>query len=295
MKTSNLLMIVLAIVVLSSVISVRLYPSVRDFMQGNFLWNGISDFADSVGAQQTDSLTGLPQPPDKSVLIEIPYIEADSADLAGIKNFVEQGGTLIILDDFGYGNTLTQGLGIGARFDHSLLLDPLFCYKTPNLPKITDFSPQIKAAGIEAVGFDNGTVLDLDDPSHATAWSSDQSFLDSNRNGKRDPKEIGGPFPVAAEYAVGKGTVELVADPSVLINTMLEKNDDAKFVNYLIDRAGLGENVFIDRSNLAKSPLDVAKIALDKVVSLFGNPYLLIILVAAVCAGVTWAVYGRRG
>jgi hypothetical protein len=76
---------------------------------------------------------------------------------------------------------------------------------------------------------------------------------------------------------------------------MLEKNDDAQFMDYLTSRVGTPDNVLIDRSHLAKSPLDAAKVLEEQFREWLANLYLVVVLVGVVCAAATLIVYGRKG
>ena len=112
---------------------------------------------------------------------------------------------LVVLDDYGFGNTVLNHLGLEARFAGSQLLDPLFNYKNENLPKITDFAPGPATSGVESIVFNHATSLDNIPQSQVIAWSSPFSFLDENQNGYWDGEETKGSFPVVAEFDMGKG------------------------------------------------------------------------------------------
>jgi hypothetical protein len=282
MKTSSVVLIVISLVLAVSLIAVWFYPSIRDFMASNTMWNGIRNFTSQFGEQTIDSLNNLPGEPEQEILLSIPYLALNQEDLSKIKQFVDGGNTLLLMDDFGYGNDVLTYLGINARFDHSLLLDPLFCYKNEYFPRITDFAPAIKEKGVEAIAFNHATFLINVDEAHALAWSSKDSFADINKNGTKNADEKTGPFIVAAEYQVGQGTVEIVSDPSLIINTMVNRNDNYLFIRTLTERNGKQQSLLLDNSHLSKSPLDVSKASLDKVRSALSNPYLVLLFVAVI-------------
>jgi hypothetical protein len=294
LKISNLIFMVLALVLITSLASIWLVPSVQDFMAANTMWNGLRDFSDQFGAKSIDSLGSLPDQPGKEVLVAIPYTLYSTTDLSRLKQFVENGGTLLVADDFGYGNGILAYIGLEARFDGSILLDPLFCYKNENLPRITDFSSKVKESGVDAVVFNHGTALSYVSDTQTLAWSSSASFLDANQNGVWDIGEAKGPFAVAAEFSLGKGSVELVSDPSLIINSMVEKNDNLKFVQYLMGRNGTPGSILVDRSHLDKTPLDVSKTRLISAREVLSGPYVLLGITALVFVVVTRYTF-RRG
>jgi hypothetical protein len=74
-------------------------------MASNTMWNGVRDFSEQNGVQHVDSLDSLSSDPEKSVMISVPYLDYQPDDLSRLDKFVSDGGTLIIMDDFGYGKT----------------------------------------------------------------------------------------------------------------------------------------------------------------------------------------------
>jgi hypothetical protein len=293
LKTLDLLVATLAVVVVLSLGSVWFYPSVQDFMEGNTMWNGVRDFTDKFNVKNIDSLDEISAQPENTVMVSIPYMEYNPDDLSRVNDFVNSGGHLIIMDDFGFGNSILENLGLKMRFDGRELLDPLFCYKNPNLPRITDFSSALKETGIEAVAFNHGTILTNVDNSAPIAWSSDKSFLDANSDGAFNNGEPTGPFIVGARVNLGKGRVDIISDPSLIINSMTDKNDNDKFVNYLIHDYGQPDNIVLDRSHLSKSPLDTSKMRLNTARAILSNPYVLVGIVAVVFVIITRYTYKR--
>jgi hypothetical protein len=298
-RTSKLIGLVILIVLAVSLGSVWLYPSSRDFMTSNNTWNGLKDFSRQSGLINLDSLNGLEGSTGKKTLICIPYLEYKTADLEQIKQFVNRGGTLLLMDDFGYGNTVLDYLGSSTRFDGKMLLDPLFCYKNPSLPYITDFSPELKESGLTALAFNHATVLRPGAGSQVLAWSSPASCLDTGQNGGNDstgpsgpfPVPSGydsqgpsGPFPVAARFMLGQGKVMLVSDPSLIINAMAAQNDNFAFIRRLASDGGQMEGLVLDRAHLDKSPLDVSRSGLDAFRRVFSRTYLLLGLIAVIFA-----------
>ncbi len=282
MKTSSVILGILAVVIVVSLLAVRFTSSIQDFMAGNTMWNGIAGFTAKYQAANLDSLDNLPDQPGKSVLVSIPYLKYSPANMALIKQFLDRGNTLLLMDDFGYGNDILQYLGINARFNHSPLLDPLFCYKNEYLPRITDFAPPVKEKGIAAIVLNHATFIDNVDSSQSLAWSSETSYADLNLNGSQDPGERSGPYVVAAEIPLSAGVIDLVSDPSLIINTMAGQNDTEKFISFLTQRGSEPASVLLDRSHISKSPLDVSKITFEAVFRVLSNSYALLGLLAVI-------------
>ena len=294
MKTSRIAGLVIILVVFVSLAAIWFYPSVQAFMANNTMWNGINKFSKEFNVQNVDSISALPTTPGQDVLIAVPYEQYSPTELIQMKQFIENGGKLIMMDDFGYGNSFLEYAGIPARFDNTPLLDPLFNYKNENFPRIMDFTANITGSGIKGVVFNHGTALRDVAQSQALAWSSNMSFLDTNQNGNWDQDESKGPFVVAASYNLGKGTLDLVSDSSPIINAVAGNNDNKLFVNYLINSNGTPDKVLFDRSHVTKSPLDASKIQLANARRVLSNPYTLVGIITLVFVIITWYVY-RRG
>jgi hypothetical protein len=281
---------VAAIVLIISLLCIWFYPSVQDFMAGNAMWNGIGDFCDEFGADNIDSLEELPEPAEGVVLVVIPYIEYSATERDRLQEFVEGGGTLLLMDDYGYGNDLLAQFGLRARFSHQPLLDPLFCYKNQSMPRITDFAPDMEGSGVELVMLNHATgLVDTDDVT-IIAWSSSASFIDANGNGVEDEGEVPGPWPVAAETRLGRGRLVMVSDPSTIINTMVGRDDNYAFINHLIESGGEPVAILVDRAHLHRTPLDVSQARLDDTRAVLSSPYALVgitAMVFAVTAGYT--------
>lgn len=273
MRTGSVLLAVSAIIVVISLISIWFYPSIQDFAASNRMWNGLKNFMREFGATTIDSLASLPEAPEKTQLITIPYLDYTAQDLEQLRHFVEEGGNLMLMDDYGYGNRFLEYLGVTVRFSGKPLLDPLFCYRNQWMPRVTDFGPEVNNTEVKAVMLDHATSI-MDAASvEAIAWSSSTSFLDLNDNGSWEEGEPKGPFPVAAEFRFGKGRVDLVSDPSIMINSVYGRDDNYQFMKYLISRHAGVEKTLIDNSHLTKAPLDVSKSRLSEVRQALSTPY----------------------
>ncbi|MDP6501069.1 MAG: hypothetical protein QF369_01010 [Dehalococcoidales bacterium] len=282
MKVSSILFSVFVLVLVISLLSIWFYPSIQDFMASNTKWNGIYNFSGEFEADNTDSLEALSDSPQNVVLIAIPYQDYTAEELAQIKQFVDAGGSLLLMDDYGYGNNILDYLGVVTRFAASPLLDPLFNFRNQNLPRITDFSSQVKESKIEVVMFNHATALTGVPESTGIAWSSSASFLDLNENGVLDQGELKGPFAVAAEFRLGQGRLALVSDPSIILNAMVDRDDNYQFMRYLTRDPEGQREIVVDISHLTKDPLDVSKTRLIDTRKALSSPYALVGITALI-------------
>ncbi len=222
MRVSSVLFAVVVLVLVISLLCMWFYPSVQDFMAANTMWNGVKNFSSEFGANNIDSINDLPDLPQEAALILIPYIEPSDEEVSKVKRFVDDGGTLLLMDDYGYGNSVLTYLGLPVRFSNKPLLDPLFCYKNQWMPRITDFSPEVKETGIRMVMLNHATALTNVEQSQAVAWSSSASFLDTNGDELWNQDEPKGPFPITASVRSGKGMTIVTSGLMIRARSILE-------------------------------------------------------------------------
>ena len=274
------------LILVISALCILFFPTVQDFMVGNSLWNGLADFTREHGALTIDSFDQLPELPQGKALISIPSLPHEEEELATLREFVTQGGRLVLMDDFGHGNIVLEYLGLEVRFSGQMLLDPLFSHRNPRLPRIMNFSPEVSEADVEVVVLNHATALTDVDLGKVIAWSSEESFLDLDGDGswgRADPK---GPLPVAARLEFGQGEVILVSDPSILINSMVRKDDNRAFLGYLTEGMEPG-GILVDQLHLEKTPLDRSRLMLVGARELLAKPPLVLGLIAVIFAGLS--------
>ncbi|MCK5577727.1 MAG: hypothetical protein KAI14_05360 [Dehalococcoidales bacterium] len=287
MRVSSVLIAVVTLVLVISLLCIWFYPSIQDFMASNTMWNGIKSFSSEFGAENIDSLDDLPDLPGETALVSIPYLEFSDDELAKIKRFVSDGGTLLLMDDYGYGNSVLAYLGASVRFSNEPLLDPLFCYENQWLPKVMDFSPSVAESGINVIVLNHATAMTNAIASETIAWSSASSFSDTNENGSWDQGEPKGSLPVAVQFRLGQGRVAVASDPCILMNSMVGRDDNYSFVQYLISQNGEQMSILIDNSHLAEAPLDISKKGLASGREMLSSPYALVGVMALVFIAVS--------
>ena len=256
-----------------------LYPSRTDFAGTNPYWNGLRRAGEQFGLRPLASLALLPDQARGTALVVIPYVSPPPADLERLKRYVETGGVLILMDDFGTANAILAHLGVGARLSGRLLVDPLFNFKNGRLPRIADFAGGPLTEGVESLVFNHATVIADTGRLTTVTSSSLVSYLDANENGRRDADEPVGPFTVAAAGRVGAGYLVLVSDPSIFLNSMLDLGHNRRFVRNLFRIAGEDARIYLDEVHLPRAPLDVAKNLLAQVRQVLALPPVALALV----------------
>jgi len=268
-------------------------PTNEDFRTGNPFWNGTKEATLSHSFSPLETLASLPSSPGGSNLILIPYLQFSPTELETVHNFIIQGGTLILADDYGYGNQILEYLGFRARFSGQPLLDPLINYKTEWFPKISRFKSSSLTNNIDNLVLNHATCLLEVEAADVLASSSSFSFLDLNGNQIREESEPVGPLPIIAQHNLGSGQVILIADPSLFINGMETLGDNDKFIQNI---AALTTSDFlIDQSHLPPSNLHQTKNLLASIRGALITPLGtigMVVLVLAITLMPLW--YERR-
>lgn len=282
MKVVRLAMIALALVLVVSWLSIVFYPSAQDFMRTNPFWNGLRDFSEEFKAEMAPSLDQAISGRGDTVLIAIPYRPYSDEELERIADFVHAGGRLLVMDDYGFGNQILRALELDMEFYGKPLLDPYITYRNQWLPIVTDLAPEMKEAGIQQLTLNHATALRVGGSYEILARSSDTAYLDVNGNQAWDEGEPRGSLVVAARATVGQGSVTIVSDPSILINSMVGYGDNAAFLKKVIQQAEETPRIVIDTSQLPKAPLDRSRSAWQMAHERMASPYTQVLLVGTI-------------
>jgi len=232
-------------------------PSNEDFRTENPFWNGTKDTSSSYPLSPLASLSDLPPSPQGSTLILIPYLNFALDELEELNDFVTHGGTLILADDYGYGNQILEYLGLKARFSGQPLLDPLSNYKNRWFPRISHIISSPITSNTESLVLNHATGLTEVETSDALALSSSFSFLDLNGDQTWQEGEPTGPLPVISRHSLGNGQIILIADPSIFINSM--ETMESNYSLFQNIAAITTANLLIDQSHLPPSNLHQTK------------------------------------
>jgi len=213
-------------------------------------------------------------------------------EAAAIRGFLNRGGTLVVAEDVGdTGNELLAGVGASSRVNGTLLRDERYNYRSPAMPVARNvIENETLTRGVDRLTLNYGSVVEPGNESTVLVRSSEFAYLDANGNGELDDNERLASRPVATVERVGRGRVVVVSDPSVFINTMLERQGNRRFARNLV---GGGDRLLLDFSHTA----DLPPLALA-VVTVRNTPVLQT-LVGGVAVGLVGAwstgLFGRLG
>ncbi len=252
------------------VVVVWFRPSNEDFRSDNPYWNGVKNLTSIIPISPLESLSQLPSSPRGATLILIPYLDFTATEMEKLKSFVTQGGTLILADDYGYGNKILEFVGLKARFSGQALLDPISYYRNKWLPRIPHLIPSAITSDIGDLVFNHGTSLIKVETGDVLALSSSFSFLDLSGNQVREENEPTGPLPVMSRHNLGGGQIILLADPSVFIKGMQTMEGNPNFIHNIASITT--SSLLIDQSHLPPTNLHQAKNLLSYVRGFLATP-----------------------
>lgn len=273
MERDKIVYIILTGFIISIILIAYISPQI-DFSIANPMWNGYSDIENILNATVLNSpstiLTQYPE--NSSCLILIPYKPYNISELNAIKNFVYDGGTLILLNDYGYGNMILNFINAPVRFNEDgVLIDPLFNYKNGRLPKIMNFNEDVSTRNITSIILNHASIVDiLNSRAVVLGESSSFSYFDRDFNYKYDDGEPEGPFPVFVKFRYGNGTVYILSDPSMLLNSMIKLGDNIRLIKNIIGN----RDVLIDQYHLKTNIHYEIRQALMKISNFIGETYI---------------------
>jgi hypothetical protein len=238
------------------------YPPVDDLFVGTPYWNGLSELYNEIEPVRVhDSEDYRFIDASNSTLFIIgPSRDFVQDDMDAVIGFLMSGGKVVLADDFGTGNQLLEGLGLGIRFTGELLVDPVFFDTIPEYPRLLNFT----YSEIGDVVLNYATTLSGDIELRVLESSSPLSY-NNNSNGFES-----GPFPVLGYIKLGKGNLYLLSDSSVFLNTMISNPGNR---NLLVSLAN--GNPYIDTSYSIPTRLLGVKWLVKDFYSVFNRPEVL--------------------
>jgi hypothetical protein len=259
--------LLISLVVASTVITGLIFvsPPLDDFWLENPFWNGLSEVYSGTHPVRLGNLTSLRSVVDPSactVLMLGPSEPFTTGQIEAVRAFLVSGGRVVLADDFGTGNSLLQGLDLQVRFSGLLLLDPLFKEKNSRMPCVSNLSSSPSTEELEGLTLNYPTVLNNTDGVSVLAWSTSFSYLAAAPSPPTNDSATG-PFPVVAEVKMGEGSLILISDSSLFINSMLDRGDNMALLEGLA-----GDTVYLDEVHSMPSRLARVRMFLAEVYSL---------------------------
>lgn len=236
-----------------------IYPSNEDLWVENPFWNGLSEFYNETKPVRIESITTLEQfdPNNTTLFIIGPSTDFTNQETNTLREYVQRGGKLILLDDFGTANQLLRELETETRLSGLYLHDPLFREKNNLMPIVT----------VEGISNVDKIVLNI--PTTIISTSNIEIHATSSRfsyttTQLRDNPSQFNQNQIIVSEEIGEGILVLVSDSSIFINSMINKGQNRELLQYLSKGT-----IFIDVIHSSRSPLTYIQLALSSVSSVF--------------------------
>ena len=298
--------LIAAVVAAALIISVPLLNTTKeDFSTYNTAWNGASDAkalasSDGYATPSVFALSEIGSSGDGVFFMLNPNssVGFTSGDASTLQSFVQNGGVLVLANDFGNGNAVLSGLGVsGARFNGSLLEDNVSKGVDAAHPLITDVNASGLTAGVHELYFNYGTALDVPGTNVTVlARSAPTSYLVAPAGGNATVNATTGAHPVLATLDYGNGHIVLLSDPSVFINDMLGQADNQQLLTSMLANLTGGDKtvpIMFDESHFASPP--VFSLLYDRINANDTVKYTVVVLAsAAFVIGVNTSALVRR-
>jgi len=243
-------------VALILILSTAYYWPVQDeYHPLNEEWNGCSKVVNA--SRNSTLLFSYGEALAEHTLFAIvgPGLGFSQKEAAYVRIFLESGGTVLLADDIGKGNSLLESLAVPARFSGQLIDDLLYYSKRPDFPLITDFSASPLTDNVTAVLMNRPSFLQVENSSVVAVIASSSlfSFVVENGGGQPGANEMLQSYPVMASVRIGKGLLVLVSDPSVFTNEMIDFYDNMRLFRNIL-RIG-GGSIAFDVGHIARASL----------------------------------------
>ncbi|MDJ1434307.1 DUF4350 domain-containing protein [Halostagnicola sp. A-GB9-2] len=233
--------------------------STAAFDPTNPSWDGTGEFDDDIEnnpeierelVRDTTQYDDI-EPDNTVAFIVSPDEEYDDGDAERVRQFLERGGSVVILDNFGSsGNELLESVGAEARTNGQLVLDVESYNNGPAMPVATGVETHSRTDGVDELALNHATAVE---PGNATVLieTSNFAYLGTSPDDELEADSDLRSYPVATVESVEEGEVILVGDPSITINSMYEESDNSAFLaQQYTDR----EHVLMDISHTNELP-----------------------------------------
>lgn len=249
MRNITIYLIAVAVVVLMLVFSLSapMITTNADFSIYNTGWNGCSELAvrtyetgdlipsfrldedRDMEIVQRDILDYDVVPDSASMIFLGPDLDFSSEEIDHIDDFLSRGGKVVLADDHGTGNQLLDGLNTSSRFSGETLFDVSF-EKRPDFSVVYEFREHELTEELSFVMLNRPTYLRPDDRATTLMNTSEGAWIEE----EDDTRRIGR-SPIMSVEDYGDGELILISDPSIMINSMLDKLDNEILVSNLMD------------------------------------------------------------
>lgn len=225
---------VLALVLIAG----KFFLSEASFSPANPSWDGTSSMM-TAATRPLYGFDGLPPGDSGSTLLIVgPTVNYTSADASRVRAFLQQGGRVVVLDDFGTANDLLRGISAPIAVQQTALCQDLDYYKKPSFPIVRDVKNSSLTVNVGELVFNHPAPLQVAAGGEVLASTTIMGWLDVDGKGSVTGNVKFGSFPLIARADYGAGELFVAGDADLAINAMQDQGDDGVLMDN-VRRSGM--------------------------------------------------------
>jgi hypothetical protein len=233
MKTGTKILIG-AVAVIALLIAVKLLLSDASFSPANPSWDGVSGMMAGT-TRPLYGFDGLPMNGSGSTLLIVsPATNFTQDDAARTRDFLQQGGRVVVMDDFGTADSLLQGIGAQIAINHTPLCQDLEYYYRPAFPVVREIGDSSLTANVNQLTFNHPAPLEVSGDAEVLVRTTVMGWLDFDGRGTLNGNEKYDSSPLIAREVFGAGELFVVGDADLVINGMQDLGDDGVLARNLL-------------------------------------------------------------
>lgn len=295
MSLSSYKVLVITLVVVIPISSVALLinlPTETLYSPFNSGVSGYSGVMELLYSSVAYGLSDIPKGFNGSILLPLTR-DLVIHDYVVIKELVEGGVNLVVLDEYGYSNKLLNYLGVNAVVVSGVVLDEVFKGFSRYYPLIK-FSLDSKS--LELTTYRPAYVEVFDGDYSLIATTSNYSYVDVDGDGYYSVGEVMKPYIIVYSRRLGNGSITIITDLDVLSNELLS-------MNLVGIKELVGSPTYLVISYLNLSSVDYVKYLLTKLpiikyrkdITSLITSYLIITTLSYTSYYVSFNGFSRRG
>ncbi len=161
----------------------KFFLSEASFSPANPSWDGVS----SVMTGNMRPLYGFDRmPPDaggNTLLIVGPSTNYTAEDASYVQSFLQQGGRVVVMDDFGTANDLLRNISAPITIEHTALCQDLDYYKKPSFPIVRKIGNSSLTVNVSQLVFNHPAPLQVTGDAEVLARTTIMGWLDVDGKG----------------------------------------------------------------------------------------------------------------
>ncbi|MDD1716372.1 MAG: DUF4350 domain-containing protein, partial [Methanolinea sp.] len=233
----------------------------------NTEWNGTSLLFQDLDSRNVVFYQGGALPPggDSLFLILVPEGEYSETESEGIRDFLVRGNIVVLADDRRGSDPLISRISGGIRIVEGNLSSADRYYDDPSSLMAFPQTNDTLTEGIPRILLNRPSYLEGGTPVFSTSLLS---WVDENGDGRLSSGEPLGRYPVVASERIGNGSLYVISDPSIFINSMQTagKGENEQFVlNVLSFRPNLVIDQVHSRTGSATPVIRVVNFIKDSI------------------------------